>query len=108
MDVELRAFPSRDDDFIAYAQAEWAALPEARTPEAFQHALRTRYPAAIVRVQEELARHGDQPEVWYVFRTAAIGTPAIDDEADAGGPGRHRRTARVPRREGNPDRYSPS
>jgi hypothetical protein len=79
VDVELRAFPSRDDEFIAYVRAVWAALPEPRTPEAFQHALRTRYPAAIVRVQEELARHGDQAQVWYAFRTAAIGAPAIDD-----------------------------
>ena len=79
MDVELRVFPSRDDAFNAYAGAAWAALPEPRTPESLQGALRARYPAAIVRVQEELARHGDQPQVWYAFRTAAIGAPAIDD-----------------------------
>jgi PAS domain-containing protein len=79
VDVELRALPSRDDEFIAFARAAWAALPEPRTPEALQHALRVRYPAAIVNVQDELARHADQPEVWYAFRTAAIGTPTIDD-----------------------------
>jgi PAS domain-containing protein len=79
VDVKLRAFPSRDREFIEYAQEAWASLAEPRTPEELQHALRTRYPAAIVTVQEEFARHGDGPIVWYAFRTAAIGTPAIDD-----------------------------
>ena len=72
-------FPSRDREFIDYVQAAWAALPPPRTPEALQDALRARYPAAIVTVQDELARHGEGPIVWYAFRTAAIGTPTIDD-----------------------------
>lgn len=79
VDIQLHAFPSRDREFIAYVRDAWASLAEPATPEALQDALRVRYPAAIVTVQEELARHGDAPIVWYAFRTAAIGTPAIDD-----------------------------
>jgi PAS domain-containing protein len=72
-------FPSRDREFIEFVHAAWASLAEPRTPEALQHALRARYPAAIVTVQEELARHGEGPIVWYALRTAAIGAPTIDD-----------------------------
>lgn len=79
VDVKLHGFPSRDHEFIDYVHETWAALPATQTPEALQLALRVRYPAAIVTVQEELARHGDGPIVWYAFRTAAIGAPAIDD-----------------------------
>lgn len=82
VDVQLRAFPSRDDEFVEYAEAAWAALAAPQTPEALQHALRVRYPAAIVTVQDELARRGDAPLVWYAFRTAAIGTPPIDDAVE--------------------------
>lgn len=74
MDVQLRAFPSRDDEFVSFAKAALAALPPARTPVALQEALRVRYPAAVVTIQEELARHGDGPIVWYAFRTAAVGS----------------------------------
>ena len=79
MDVQIRAFPSQDIEFVEFALTAWTSLQPPRTPEAFQHAIRIRYPAAIVTVQEELARHGDGPIVWYAFRTGAIGTPAIDD-----------------------------
>ena len=84
VDVKINAFPSRDRTFLDFVQAEWAELPEPRTPEALQHALRARYPAAVVTVQEELARHGDGPIVWYAFRTAAIGVHT--DEPDEAGP----------------------
>jgi PAS domain-containing protein len=79
VDVELHAFPSSDDEFVANVAATWSALPAPKTAEALQYALRARYPAAIVTIQDELARHRDGPTVWYAFRTAAIGTPAIDD-----------------------------
>ncbi len=79
MDVQLHAFPSRDREFVDYVRTAWASLAAPKTPEELQDALRVRYPAAIVTMQEELARHGDGPIVWYAFRTAAIGTPAIDD-----------------------------
>ena len=79
MDIQLRAFPSQDGDFVDYVRAAWASLASPKTPEELQDGLRVRYPAAIVIVQEELARHGDGPIVWYAFRTAAIGIPAIGD-----------------------------
>jgi PAS domain-containing protein len=82
VDVKLHAFPSRDREFLDFAQAAWAAVPEPKTPEALQDALRVRYPAAVVTVQAELARHGDGPIVWYAFRTAAVGVPSADDEAE--------------------------
>ena len=74
MDLEIRAFPSRDAEFVAFAQAALASLPETKSPAALQEALRVRYPAAVVTVQAELARHGDGPIVWYAFRTAAVGS----------------------------------
>jgi PAS domain-containing protein len=81
VDVKLHAFPSRDREFVDYVQVAWAGLPEPRSPESLQNALRTRYPAAIVTVQAELARHGDGPIVWYAFRTAATGGSAPVEEA---------------------------
>ena len=86
VDVKLHAFPSRDRDFLEFAQAAFKVLPEPRSVEALQRALRVRYPAAIVTQQAELARHGDGPLVWYAFRTAAVGAPASTadpDETDA-------------------------
>ena len=80
MDIQLHAFPSRDSEFGDYVRAAWVALAPPKTPEGMQDALRVRYPAAMVVVQQELARHGDGPIVWYAFRTAAIGMPPIDDE----------------------------
>jgi PAS domain-containing protein len=82
VDIALHAFPSKDRDFLAFARSTWEALPEPRTTDALQRALRVRYPAAIVIPQAELARHGEGPIVWYVFRTAAIGTPADDEVTD--------------------------
>ncbi len=81
MDVKLHAFPSRDGEFVAFVQAAWQGLPAPPTPDALQQALRVRYPAAVVTVQEELARYGVSPIVWYAFRTAAIGGPDADAAA---------------------------
>ena len=81
MDPELRAFPSRDGDFIAFAEAALAALPQPKTAERLQQALRVRYPASVVTVQAELARHGEGPIVWYAFRTAAGGATGANLEA---------------------------
>lgn len=84
VDVKLHAFPSRDREFLDFAQAAFNVLAEPRTPGALQRALRVRYPAAVVTEQAELARHGDGPIVWYAFRTAAIGIPPIGvDPAEA-------------------------
>jgi PAS domain-containing protein len=77
VDVKLHSFPSRDREFLEFAQAAFNVLAEPRTIEALQRALRVRYPAAVVTEQAELARHGDGPIVWYAFRTAAIGVPPI-------------------------------
>jgi len=75
VDVRLQTFPSRDGEFQEFVAETWKGLPEPRTPDVLQRALRARYPAAIVKEQAELARHGGGPLVWYAFRTAAIGTP---------------------------------
>jgi hypothetical protein len=72
MTSRLHAFPSSDPEFGAFAEAAWVALPEPRTAEHLQQAIRVRYPTAIVTAQDELARHGNAPLVWYAFRTAAL------------------------------------
>ena len=82
VDVKLHAFPSRDREFLEFAQSAFDLLPEPRTTEGLQRALRVRYPAAVVTQQAELARHGDGPMVWYAFRTAAIGIPPIGTETE--------------------------
>lgn len=79
MEPRLRTFPSRDREFGSFARAAWEALEPPRTPEAIQRAIRARYPAAMVTVQSELARRGEDPVIWYVFRTATLGVPVIDD-----------------------------
>lgn len=76
--MQLRAFPSRDREFLDFAHAAWAVLPEPRTTDALQRALRVRYPAAVVTEQAELARTPDGPIVWYAFRTAVIGAPELE------------------------------
>ena len=83
MDVKLHAFPSRDREFLDFAQAAFNVLAEPRSTEALQRALRVRYPAAVVTEQAELARHGEGPVVWYAFRTAAIGVPPIGADEPA-------------------------
>jgi PAS domain-containing protein len=73
----LRLFPNDDADFGAFARALLAGLdapPNRATPAALQAGLRTRYPAATVAPQEELARHGDAPLIWYVYRAGSIGS----------------------------------
>jgi PAS domain-containing protein len=78
VDVTLHAFPSRDREFVDFAQAALAVLPTGRTTDALQRALRVRYPAAIVTEQAELARHGEGPTVWYAFRTGAVADKTVD------------------------------
>jgi PAS domain-containing protein len=82
VNVKVQTFPSRDREFQEFAGEIWRGLPEPRTPDALQRALRVRYPAAIVTQQTDLARHGEGPLVWYAFRTAAIGTPMGDGGGD--------------------------
>jgi PAS domain-containing protein len=80
VDAKLRTFPSKDREFAAFARAAWEGLEGPRTQETLQHAMRVRYPVAVVTAQNELARHGEGPPVWYVFRTATLGVAPIDDE----------------------------
>ena len=82
-EIKLRTFPSRDREFGAFARIAWQNQPASPTPEALQHDLRVRYPAAIVVVQSDLARHGEGPEIWYVFRTGNLGVAPIDDAPEA-------------------------
>jgi len=81
VDVKLRTFPSRDREFAAYANDAWAAMSTPATQEALQRVMRLRYPTAIVIAQSDFARHGEGPIIWYVFRTATLGVPPIDDES---------------------------
>jgi len=73
VEIRVRTFPSTDREFARFVRAAYGALGSGASPDALQRSLRSRYPAAIVRVQEELARHGHGPEVWYAFRTSAVG-----------------------------------
>ncbi len=84
MDVKIHSFPSGDREFVDYVASVWTGLPAPTSPEALQRALRARYPAAVVTVQEELARYGDGPIVWYAFRTAALGIATVEDGTDDG------------------------
>lgn len=80
--MKLHAFPSRDREFVEFAQAAWAVLPEPRSTDALQRALRVRYPTAMVTEQAELARHGEGPIVWYAFRTAAVEAPSLESGSE--------------------------
>jgi PAS domain-containing protein len=82
-DIRIRTFPSRDREFAAFARTSWGLDSAGLSQEELQRALRVRYPAAIVRAQSDLARHGDGPTIWYVFRTANLGVAPIDDEPEA-------------------------
>jgi PAS domain-containing protein len=70
--IRLHAFPSSDPEFGAFARACLDALTGPLSSEALQRAIRARYPAAIVTTQDELARHGTAPLIWYAYRTAVL------------------------------------
>jgi PAS domain-containing protein len=78
-DIKVRTFPSRDRDFGAFVRSVWEQHGEPPTPLDLQREIRVRYPAAIVVVQSDLARHGEGPTIWYAFRTGNLGVPVIDD-----------------------------
>jgi PAS domain-containing protein len=80
--IELRTFPSADPVFHAFACEELDALRKPTT-NALQDRVRARYPTAVVRAQEDLARRGGEPTVWYAFRYGTVahgppGMPVID------------------------------
>jgi PAS domain-containing protein len=73
----LRLIPDDDAEFAAFTRglvAGLGAIPNQTTSAALQAALRTRYPAAVVTEQDELARHGDTPPIWYVYRAGSFGS----------------------------------
>ena len=78
VDIQLRTFPSADPTFYAYACEALDAMKRPST-RGLQDNLRIRYPLAAVRAQEDLARRGAGPLVWYAFRygTVAHGPPGI-------------------------------
>ena len=76
--IQLRTFPSADPVFHAVACDALEALRKP-TIAALQDRIRARYPTAVVRAQEDLARRGGEPTVWYAFRygTVAHGPPGM-------------------------------
>ena len=69
-DVQLRAFPSDDRSFRAFVRAALLRTTAA-TPSEVQARVRERYPVAVIRIQDELARRGDAL-VWYAFRYGSV------------------------------------
>jgi PAS domain-containing protein len=80
--IQLRTFPSADPVFHAFACEALEALRKPTT-DALQDRIRAHYPTAVVRAQEDLARRGGEPTVWYAFRYGTVahgppGMPVID------------------------------
>jgi PAS domain S-box-containing protein len=69
--IQLRTFPSADPVFHAFACDALEALRKP-TIAALQDRIRIRYPTAVVRAQEDLARRGAEPTVWYAFRYGTV------------------------------------
>ena len=69
-DVQLRTFPSDDRTFRAFVRAALTSTKSATSGQV-QARVRERYPVAVVRVQDELARRGDTL-VWYAFRYGSV------------------------------------
>jgi PAS domain-containing protein len=84
VDIQLRTFPSADPSFHAFACEALDAMKRPST-RGLQDTIRSRYPLAVVRSQETLARRGAGPLVWYAFRYGSVahgppGMPLIDWE----------------------------
>jgi PAS domain S-box-containing protein len=84
VDIQLRTFPSADPTFHGYACDALDAMKRPST-RGLQDNIRIRYPLAVVRSQEDLARRGAGPLVWYAFRYGSVahgppGMPVIDWE----------------------------
>ena len=79
-DVQLRTFPSDDRSFRAFVRSALLTRKSATAAEV-QARVRERYPVAVIRVQDELARRGDTL-VWYAFRYGsvvdALAAPTVD------------------------------
>ena len=71
--VQLHTFPSDDAEFRLHARRSLGILARP-TPQTLQRAIRERYPMAVVRAQQALARRGEGGGVvWYAFRHGLIG-----------------------------------
>jgi hypothetical protein len=78
--IQLRTFPSRDTGFRAFVRDALADLATPM-PADLQARVRERYPAAVVRPQDELARRGGGATVWYAFRHGTVALPQAGSAA---------------------------
>lgn len=76
----LRTFPSTDTAFAAYAREALAGTPTLST-RALQERLRERYPAAVVRAQDDLARRGGDRIAWYAFRYGGVAQAPVGPQS---------------------------
>jgi PAS domain-containing protein len=76
-DVVLRTFPSTDTAFAAFARQALEGTA-GRSTRAFQERLRERYPAAVVRAQDDLARRGGDRIAWYAFRYGGVARAPVE------------------------------
>jgi PAS domain-containing protein len=76
-DIVMRTFPSTDTAFAAFAREaiEGTVRPSTR---ALQERLRQRYPTAVVRAQDDLARRGGGGIVWYAFRYGGVAQAPVE------------------------------
>ncbi len=75
--LRLQTFPSSDRAFRSFAQAALHRLP-APLLEDLQRAIRVRYPLAVVRPQDDLAREPGAATIWYAFRYGSANPPVVD------------------------------
>ena len=86
-EIQLRTFPSADAEFRTFAR-DSLERHRSLTPDILQEQIRERYPAAVVRAQEELARRGGEAYVWYAFRYGTVASgPRGHRAVDWGNPG---------------------
>lgn len=79
--VVFHCFPVVDREFAEAVQETQAAIRRASgraptDPVAFQLSLRERYPDAVVKPQEALARLGEPSPLWYAFRDGGLASAA--------------------------------
>lgn len=77
--IRLQVFPSEDTAFRRFADAALTRVRVEATgsdlgldPADLQHAIRDRYPAAVVRARDSLADPGYGEIVWYVYRFGSV------------------------------------
>jgi hypothetical protein len=73
--VELRCFPSHDEQFIEHVYVVASRMASSGVPltcSALQERIRTRYPHASVHARAELATLMPGEPAWYVYRDGGI------------------------------------